>query len=654
MLERNNLQYRNLEEQVGYNTSLLNLLPIGFNLENFKGIVDNEDAVNPRQFALLSPYPFHLIYKDENGNTTDLGEYPKAGPQGDQGITEPGPRGERGIGWITGPNIPDVLAEEGALYLRYTTADIYEYSNNRWNLLTNIRGIQGQQGPRGVQGPIGQRGPDGVQGPQGRPGASYSIIGWLTSTDQLPTPAADYTGDAYLVATSSGTHVYISFGGNWVDSGRVVAQPIEVLQQLGSSDTDTMSQDAITREIRRIDTALNTKAGTPISLGMTKGLGYGGNLIPYAKFIPNMVVTDDGLEPDSGYNSYEVYFGGAAYDYNNHPYLLANRTATACILVDYDDVIYGDYIDLSAIEPETIVFSIEKDSGDYCGLTPVIDYPEPARVSLNQHRTNPELNCRSLATPTVSQYIFPTLPYLPMSEFQLAINIPRPSTIGSNTHFNLHIGTEDDEQYILLTVNLTDDRGNGTLGIETYDEYNGEGSYSTPINIPLNGTLTFTVSTLIKDSNGAQVKIYLNNNQRTPIFTSSGDSLAPYSNSPVIATYETNIPNCQAAISIPHYDKWIFTNSRFGYEEDDMSQGKALLICLKYPDVSQSTLDRIAASLFQFKLPEQVFFNYHPNDTQGINIEQINRLITLLCEQYNVPYKMVPGYPFSMVPFLSI
>lgn len=104
-----------------------------------------------------------------------IGFYPK-GPRGEQGI-----QGEQGV-----------RGEQGE------------------------QGVQGVQGERGVQGPMG---PKGDKGDKGDNGASFTVIGTVATTSDLPATAP--AGAAYFVGESIPRTVYVydASRNTWVNQG---------------------------------------------------------------------------------------------------------------------------------------------------------------------------------------------------------------------------------------------------------------------------------------------------------------------------------------------------------------------------------------------------------------------------------------------------
>ena len=213
--------YRNLQQQVKENmeniAELQDLKLVGLDV---KGIVSDysnlpSSAEQGQVYAVGTEAPFEL-YVYNNSSWVDFGQFPKAGPKGDQGPQgEPGRQGPRGLTGEQGPRgytgapgtpgqagaqgepgpkgpkgdkgdpgyvsafAPNIIAasgnkgtayvdEEG--YLQISTGKPLEFTKGG-----NIKGPQGEigpEGPMGPQGPTGLQGPQGEQGPKGDTGAT--------------------------------------------------------------------------------------------------------------------------------------------------------------------------------------------------------------------------------------------------------------------------------------------------------------------------------------------------------------------------------------------------------------------------------------------------------------------------------------------------
>lgn len=499
MLTKNNIQYRQLEEQVGYLTSLMNLLPIGFNKDNFKGIITDPEALEAGQFGLkkseIAEF-FYLWYRDYTEDLVNLGEFPKQGPRGAQGVGLEGPKGNPGVGWKTGTGVPTFLGQDGEMYYDIQTYDIYRWDSAGWTLVGNIKGPAGPQGTRGPQGAPGPRGPEGPQGQKGRPGASYAIVGWLSSVDELPEPASAYEGDGYLVATLSGTHFFISFGGQWVDTGSIMPSQIEVVQVPGDSDTDVMSQLAVTRELNEIKAALAPKVDLPLSIPMIPQFGYSGDLTAFAyRTELNKVLDSNGdLQTYPGYTTYYVYFGDK-YQFDRFPEVLAWKTEQyifaddTCINEEeiYNDV-YQGFLFLSSVTDKPfkeLKFSLQ--TGEYLELN-------AARIgNINNSSIGSFTQTYLKKDKLVHKYSgngsvnsvnpFPNL-FCAADEWEVAFNLETSGQYDQNDVFFSYVQADGiDTQYFMMNLYADSVTKQMTLSVDVYDEYAGEMNESIPLDL---------------------------------------------------------------------------------------------------------------------------------------------------------------------------
>lgn len=241
MITRNNTHFRNLEEQVQFLTSQYNGIIEGDKLLAALGIkvvgqvATAADLPNPVTYegeygdAYLvgteTPYEYYIYTRPFEGETDphwfNLGQFPVAGPQGEQGIPGPqGPAGERGSKWYSGNGAPTTFAgyEVGDYYFDRQTAEVYHYHNDgegpTWQMEGSIRGPQGIQGLTGPQGETGETGPQGPQGNPGPAGPVVQIYDILTSVDQLPAPdALGIERDAaFIVETNGVKYLYALTG----------------------------------------------------------------------------------------------------------------------------------------------------------------------------------------------------------------------------------------------------------------------------------------------------------------------------------------------------------------------------------------------------------------------------------------------------------
>ena len=213
-----NKTYRNLQQQVKENmeniAELQDLKPVGIDVA---GIVADysslpSSAEQGKVYAVGTSSPYEL-YVYNNSSWVDFGEFPKAGPQGEQGPQgEPGRQGPRGLtgqqgprGYTGAPGTPgqagpqgqtgpkgdtglvDAFAKDAASITAVGQA--YVDANGYLQVCTSLspltfeqggyikgpmgeRGPSGQQGVQGIQGPKGDTGPEG---PKGEPGLTASV-----------------------------------------------------------------------------------------------------------------------------------------------------------------------------------------------------------------------------------------------------------------------------------------------------------------------------------------------------------------------------------------------------------------------------------------------------------------------------------------------
>ena len=206
--------YRNLQQQVKENmdniAELQDLKLVGIDV---KGIVADysslpSSATQGQLYAVGTSSPYEL-YVYNNSSWVDFGEFPKAGPKGDQGPQgEAGRQGPRGLtgaqgprGYTGAPGVPGKAGSDGpagpkgdkgdpglvdafakdeasvtAVGQAYVDTNGYLQVCTSLNPLTfeqsgYIKGPKGDQGIQGIQGPKGDVGPQGEQGPEGPQGS---------------------------------------------------------------------------------------------------------------------------------------------------------------------------------------------------------------------------------------------------------------------------------------------------------------------------------------------------------------------------------------------------------------------------------------------------------------------------------------------------
>ena len=208
--------YRNLQQQVKENmeniAELQEMKLVGLDV---KGIVSDysnlpASATQGNIYAVGTSSPYEL-YVYNNSSWGDFGEFPKAGPKGDQGPQgEPGRQGPRGLtgeqgprGYTGAPGTPGQAGSDGPAGPKGDKGDpglvdafakdeasitavgqAYVDTNGYLQVCTSLspltfeqggyikgpKGNQGVQGLRGPKGDPGEQGPQGIQGIQGPKG----------------------------------------------------------------------------------------------------------------------------------------------------------------------------------------------------------------------------------------------------------------------------------------------------------------------------------------------------------------------------------------------------------------------------------------------------------------------------------------------------
>ena len=254
MIKIDNIEYRNLEEQVlknkedianhynmdrvlaDFGIRIIGTLPNAADLPDpFNGQYGDAFAVGDQ-----APYDFYIWTRaDINAGHADdywfyLGSLAIVGPKGEQGETGPkGDTGERGSIWMSAPRNPDSVTGylPGDQWLNTTNGNVYtvkDYDGTpAWAATGNIRGPQGAQGPQGQRGATGEQGPEGPQGPKGEGAAIVQIVGTITSVDQLPDVNETLQSNAYLQEVGGAWHLWVIVGQpgtyEWLDTGAMTA-----------------------------------------------------------------------------------------------------------------------------------------------------------------------------------------------------------------------------------------------------------------------------------------------------------------------------------------------------------------------------------------------------------------------------------------------
>ena len=260
MITINDIQYRNLEEQVQKNKEdiaahyNMDRVLADFGIRIIGRVSTPEELPDPATYVgaygdayavgdpnntdiVENPFVFYIWTRPDpdagypNAYWFNMGELSIVGPQGVPGEQGPaGPTGTRGSMWYYGTAVPANASQylEGDLYLR-NNGDIYQITKNGttkyWTKRTNIMGAEGPQGDPGETGPAGTQGLPGPQGPKGDTGALCNIVGSITSVSQLPTPTESIRYNGYTQTINDATHLWVITGtpGNysWMDVGAI-------------------------------------------------------------------------------------------------------------------------------------------------------------------------------------------------------------------------------------------------------------------------------------------------------------------------------------------------------------------------------------------------------------------------------------------------
>ena len=202
-----NKTYRNLQQQVKENMlDIARLQDSNILGLDIKDIVptysDLPTGTQGNIYAVGTEAPFELyLYNDSSW--VNLGQFPKAGPKGEQGPRGqdglPGPKGLTGDqgprGFTGAPGVPGqagpkgeqgpqgIQGPEGPRGYKGDKGDPFVYSDFTAEQLEGLRGPQGpigltgpkgDQGIQGIQGPKGDVGPQGPKGDKGATGAAFT------------------------------------------------------------------------------------------------------------------------------------------------------------------------------------------------------------------------------------------------------------------------------------------------------------------------------------------------------------------------------------------------------------------------------------------------------------------------------------------------
>lgn len=256
MIKIDNIEYRNLEEQVlknkediaaHYNMDRV-LADFGIRIIGTLGDADELDNIPTANLQYgdayavgrQAPYDFYIWTRaDINaGHAEDywffLGALAIVGPKGDQGETGPqGEPGVRGSLWMSAPRNPDnvsgyIPGDQWLNTLNGTVYTVKEYDGvPAWTSTGNIKGPQGLPGLKGDKGDTGEQGPAGPKGQKGEGAAIVQIVGTITSVDQLPNAEETLPSNAYLQEVEGVWHLWVIVGQpgtyQWLDTGTLTA-----------------------------------------------------------------------------------------------------------------------------------------------------------------------------------------------------------------------------------------------------------------------------------------------------------------------------------------------------------------------------------------------------------------------------------------------
>ena len=133
--------------------------------------------------------------------------------------------------WITGTGAPtaETKANVGELYFDKETCNLYQKTNNGWELITNLKGEKGEPGEAGSQGTTGSQGETGEKGESGAT--------WHVDTTY---PQNAKSGDLFLNKTN--WNVYTYNGETWELVGNIKGEKGEDGED-GQTPTIKISDD---------------------------------------------------------------------------------------------------------------------------------------------------------------------------------------------------------------------------------------------------------------------------------------------------------------------------------------------------------------------------------------------------------------------------
>jgi len=291
MLNFGNKDFRNLQEQVLKNMNdIQDIMDGAVILADFGirviGLVDSaSDLPDPSSYTgeygdsfmvgTGAPYSFYIFTRAFEGEDEpqwfNLGVFPIAGPQGEQGPIGVTPIISNTIEvhkTIPGGNPNVILTKSGDA----------EHPIFNWKFVLPVgprgpQGIQGERGPIGPQGPVG---PQGIQGVQGDPGYLFTTIGQVDYEEDLPSPFSVGRNSAMYVGVTPPYNVYVIIGEGsnleWFNLGTVSTQSIPTYIFSGTyAESGTLNSDTL-QEIIANQNAHAIRIGTIILYYLNPGV----------------------------------------------------------------------------------------------------------------------------------------------------------------------------------------------------------------------------------------------------------------------------------------------------------------------------------------------------------------------------------------------
>lgn len=264
MFTFNNIEYRNLQEQVQQNKEEIArhwavdrvLADFGISVQGRVDTVEDLPASEGSNYGYAylvgTEVPYEVyIWTQANLNIDkpapywlNIGYISTIGPKGDTGA------GIENITISSDTHYPTFYLTDGTMIT--VPVDLTGPQGPR-----GLQGPQGVQGRTGEQGPVGPVGPRGEQGPQG-PAGAFNIKGSLSSSSLLPNPNTMTMGDAYIVYEGGQSHLYVITGAegdySWQDTGVLSAGTTITVggSAVASWDADTKLDKVTTSSTNRI------------------------------------------------------------------------------------------------------------------------------------------------------------------------------------------------------------------------------------------------------------------------------------------------------------------------------------------------------------------------------------------------------------------